>query len=144
MSDDLAAFWAARLDEDEAAAVAAAEADKYGGRPNWSALGNIVIDASDPDWAVVDLSPCFENASVGAHIVRHDPARALRDIAADRAVLELWESQDGYDLPDGVSEGRDPDERERDEALAAMLEHVARIRVTRWNDHPDYREDWKP
>lgn len=144
MSDDLAAFWEDRLDEDETVAKAA-------GGGNWE-TGCTCTDGCH------GFPPCDEvlgddihiypegghDSDQAAHIARYDPARALRDVAADRAALELWRHQDGYDLPDGVAEGRDPDERERDEALAAMLEHVARIRITRWNDHPDYREDWKP
>jgi hypothetical protein len=79
---------AARLDEDEDCALAAARADgRYAGRPHWSASGGIVTDAADPDWAVVDISPYTEDASLGAHIARHDPARVLRYVEAVRAIL---------------------------------------------------------
>jgi len=46
VSDDLAAFLRARLDEEEAAAKAAAtDTAKYGGRPRWVNAGGLVIDA---------------------------------------------------------------------------------------------------
>src|SRR6185503_15538866 len=73
-----------------------------------------------------------------AHIARHDPARVLREVAALRAILAMAAEQDGYDLPEGVHDGRDPDERERDEDLAAMLGEVVRIHAAVWSDHPDY------
>lgn len=48
----------------------------------------------------------------------------LRLTAAIRAILVMQEEQPGYDLPEGVHDGRDPDERNRDEALAGMLADV--------------------
>ena len=79
------------------------------------------------------------------HIIRHDPADALADIAADRAILDMYEGQDGHDLPEGVRDGRDPDERQADEAVKGALEQVVRIRAARFASHPDYRaEKWKP
>lgn len=146
MTDDLAAFLNARLDEDEAAAVAAAEADRrYGGRPNWSAFGNIVIDAGDPDWAAVDLSPCFEDASVGAHIVRHDPARVLREVEAKRHILIEHETRNRGEGHDGrprchVCTAIANGQARRFAAPCPTLRMVASI----YSDHPDYREDWKP
>lgn len=131
MIDALIAFLKARLDEDEAAAVAAAEADKrYGGRPHWSALGNIIIDANDPDWAVEDLSPCFEDASVGAHVVRHDPARTLRKVEAGRAVLAE------YVRALEKAPGNTP--------LINTLIRIIKAQAAVDAGHPDYREDWKP
>jgi len=91
--DELTAFLTARLDEDEAAAVAAAGDGTFGGRPHWSAAGTIVTDAGDPDWAVVDLSPCIEDAALGVHIARHDPARALREVEFGRPVLVAYETR---------------------------------------------------
>ena len=140
---DLITFLNARLDEDEAFAIAAAGADgKYAGRPHWTALGRgIVTDAGDPDWAVVDLSPCIEDAELGAHIARHDPARTLREVAAGRAILaehqHRSESAAGgfgcstchfdqeYGFPGGINWCR-------------TVRSVASV----YSDHPDYREEW--
>lgn len=33
------------------------------------------------------------DSSAGGHIVRHDPARVLRDVAKDRAILEYLEHE---------------------------------------------------
>jgi Family of unknown function (DUF6221) len=85
-------FLRSQLDEDEKAAVAAARADgRYGGRPHWSPLGTgMVTDSEDPDWAVVDLTPCIEDGDLAAHIARHDPARELREVEVKRKRLALY------------------------------------------------------
>ena len=66
--DDLVAFLAARLDEDEAAARAAEPF--YEDRDLVSEMVHIGFDAEVPQ-----------------HAERHDPARVLREIAAKRAIL---------------------------------------------------------
>ena len=65
-----------------------------------------------------------QDAETCAHIARNDPASRLRDIAAKRHILALYEEQAGYDLPEGVHDGRDPDERMRDEAVREALREV--------------------
>jgi hypothetical protein len=131
VGDELIAFWRARLDEDEAAASAAAHADgKYGGRAHWSALGHgIAVDADDPDWGVFDLSPFTDADEVCAHVIRHDPARELRDVQADRAILDYCVKALSY--PANVP-------------LANLARRVLAARVAVWSDHPDYRLEWKP
>lgn len=62
-------FLTARLDEDEAAAKAAAS------RP----LGDQWIDGT-------------RLTAVAAHIARHDPARVLREVEAKRKILNSWVS----------------------------------------------------
>lgn len=79
--DDLIAFVTARLDEDEAAAKAATSGD-------WYATGeDILIRGRGPHWD----GACVANASGadGEHVARHDPARALREVEAKRAILAL-------------------------------------------------------
>ncbi len=61
------------------------------------------------------------DASAAGHIVRHDPARVLADVAAKRRILAELEGPFGLDL----------------EALNAVVRHLA----TAYADHPDYR-DW--
>ena len=119
MADDLIAFLHARLDEDEAAAQAAAHADgKYGGRAHWSALGHgIAADAADPGWGIFDLSPFADAEEVCAHIARHDPARVLREVGAKRAILAQWQAQP----PDSP-------------VLTNALYQLAAV----WSGHPDY------
>lgn len=71
-------------------------------------------------------------------------ARVLRQVTAIRAILEAWQAQSGYSLPDGVADGRDPDEAMRDEAVKDALEDVVRELAAIWSDHPDYQDAWKP
>lgn len=143
-TEGLAAFWAARLDEAEAAAKAAAASSG----PNWhqshavTACGatTIIFYGQDDDIEVADtLRPHDEE--IAPFIARNDP---LRSIEADRAILEAWQEQSGYDLEERVHDGRDPDERECDEALLGNLEMTARLRASVFSDHPDYRPVWKP
>jgi len=121
--DELIAFWKARLDEDEASAKAAAvDVKRFAGRANWSAeLAPIVIDAEDPDWAIVDLSPFVDDECLARHIARHDPARVLREVAAKREILAEYEAAYRTDLGVAIK------------ALAAVD-----------SGHPDYRQEWKP
>lgn len=80
---DLVAFIAARLAEDEATAVAASAG------PWVDALG----DVREPNVAEGQPGNWVANAGVTdrAHIARHDPARVLREVAAKRRILDLYE-----------------------------------------------------
>ena len=113
----LAAFLAARLDEDEAGA---------------SEIHNGTDCRS--------CGPLQLSCDCGY------PARVLREVAAKRAVLAEWEEANGHrwDLPDGVAEGRDDSERERDDGMAALLDGIVAILGAVYSDHPGYRDEWKP
>ena len=125
MTGDLAAFLAARLDEDEA-----------------------------QPWAVHDVTKCDallyeEDMGAAAHEHVCDceyPARVLREVAAKRAILAAYEeaAEHPYDLPQGIHEGRDDWERERDDSVLGELEDVARHIAAVYSDHPDYRQEWAP
>lgn len=124
MTADVAAFMAARLDEEETEAkgppgwklehwTAVKYADKPSGR-NWriDAEPRCVVDA------VAEEDALF--------IVRRDPASVLRSIAADRrllAELDRCQGDPGWDS-------------------AIML--AVRCRAMAWNTHEDYRPEWKP
>src|SRR6516165_10052883 len=73
MTGDLAAFLAARLDEDEAIARHAGSCDFY----------------DDVD----DSVPLADERN---HILRHAPARVLREVAAKRAILDQSEVEVEY------------------------------------------------
>ena len=77
---DLAAFLKARLNEDEAAAKAAAIPD-------------------GPEWSLPGPVPGEEQ---NAHIARHDPARMLREVEAKRAILALLASAPVEDVNVGI------------------------------------------
>lgn len=71
---------------------------------------------------------------------RCDPARALREVAAKRAILAAWmaaeASRNRWNHPDyrsGITDGRS-------DALANVLRALAAV----YCDHPDYLPDWRP
>jgi len=119
----LVEFLGQRLDEDEADARAAAEF-----APGQWASWNRSWD-TDP---VRDLAA--DNGRIAAlpmplagHIARHDPARVLREVEAKRAIVDVadrWTYGDEREAPDGH----------------AVLRHLAAV----YQDHPDYREEWRP
>lgn len=121
-AERLVAFVSARLDEDEAAAKAAAEADGA----DW-VLGSTEDDDKrsirhpTPEWDYYVADRVDEDTA--AHIVRHAPARALRDVEAMRKILaDRWGGPDHQD----------------------MWEHHVRLLAAVWSDHPDYRPEWTP
>ena len=131
--DDLIAFVTARLDEDEAVARGAARTDDgHGGR-----------------WLPVHFGAGGFDARVDEHIARHDPARALREVAAGRAILAAhapdYTSRFGSPGPPEcvvcITE-RDayPEQWEGDSWPCLTLRQLAAI----WSDHADYRPEWKP
>lgn len=129
MSIALAAFLAARLDEDEEIARRAAreggtweqeDPERFPGTI-MSLGGHVTYDEGAPD----------ENQ--GPHIARHDPARVLREVAADRVILgEHQEAESGgycelcyY----GYGGGNWPCP-------------TVRALLTVYSDHPDYDPKW--
>jgi Family of unknown function (DUF6221) len=114
MSGDLAAFLAARLDEDEAAAKAAA--------------------ASGPwYWAEPRTYPQrIAGAEEAAHIARHDPGRVLREVAAKRAILSVHrpESNGGHAWC-----GAD-----HEEWPCRTMRHLTAV----YSDNEGYRDEWRP
>lgn len=133
----LVAFMTARIGEDEEAAHKAASADRrFGGRPHWAAPGRgIVADATDPDWCVVDLGPCIEDGALAEHIVRHDPARVLREVASKRRRLEDYRLAARAARTRPGFPGAD---RLRDGCYGAVLADAAV-----YAGHPDYAHRWK-
>lgn len=130
--DDLTAFITARLDEDEAAAHEAVqettgrwtarEAGWSGGLGVEDECGALILPASVPG-----PSPQYP------HIARHDPARVLRDIDADRKLLAEHDRITG-----SVARYRNG------ENIAALvaIQTAVRIRAARFSDHHDYRAGW--
>jgi hypothetical protein len=130
VTDDLRAFVAARLDEDEAAALAAAEG-------SWSFVGY-----DDPGWAIVANDEhevvSRSGSDDASHIARHDPARVLREVAAKRAIVELHQpNEDGCSLCFLVID--DPAHIGEWEAFPCRtLRQLAAV----WSDHPDFDPNW--
>ena len=139
---DLAAFLSARLDEDEAAAKAAASV----AGPDWrfdladsylkSPLGSFVADT---------MNAPYGDEAIGPFLARHSPGRVLRDVEAKRAILAEHGPANG---------GRDADrcrvctaithtgaghtDARRFRAPCPTLLFLAAV----YSDHPDYRQEW--
>ena len=118
--DDLIAFVKARLDEEEASALAMIAA--FEGIAEWMIAENGEFDYTVTAGqlateAVADM--WREDAAVW--IARHDPARVLREIAAMRAIVAAYER--APDWPGGED-----------------VRHLAAI----WNDRADYLPEWAP
>jgi hypothetical protein len=139
---DLAAFFSARIDEEEARAKALADRD-WGLRP-WE-VTECAGQPGDPH----DGCPCIvyqgeygpvdepqipqiqyiadaEAPEYAAHIADHDPARVLREVAAKRSMLRMYQ--------DAVAEAGS----EVVEWMLAVIETEARI----WSDHPGFDPAW--
>ena len=123
MTGDLAAFLAARLDEDEAIARHAGSCDFY----------------DDVD----DSVPLADERN---HILRHAPARVLREVAAKRAILDVHSATYPvtYPQPSGQptcgvchAGGWDWDPEQWPCPTVRALAAV-------YSDHPDYRQEWAP
>jgi hypothetical protein len=67
--------------------------------------------------------------SVGPHIARHDPARVLRRVAAERRIIALVESTDVPGWGDTHGE---------------MVKVLRFLALPYAGHHPDYQEEWKP
>lgn len=74
-------------------------------------------------------------AANGAHVARHDPARVLREIEADRELLRQYAEVAANDV----------DDVEYAHGWANALGLAVRLRTTVYRDRPGYRaEEWTP
>lgn len=130
-------FLEARLDEDEEIARDAAGWDQSGtvrDAGSWSRDGvNSVIDSSRR-LVVYGDGPAPDD-SKAEHIVRHDPARMLREVAAKRAILaeyvnERWVQGQGHRT--AWTEGGQ-----------AARETAVRLFASIYSDHRDYQKKWE-
>ena len=140
---DLAAFLAARLDEDEAVARRAASESPWSVSDTNDDGTRDVNPAEAPDglWhGEVALHIAGNDAT---HIARHDPARVLREAEAGRALLAAYIKAEAA-LPRGQ---RDDWE---DSAVACAhgkvdgLRAAVAIRAAVYSGHPGYDPAWAP
>lgn len=162
MSEDLAAFIQARLDEDRRSAEAA-NADS----PSPWCRGNsygVDADAADDDCVIYDDHGdvvVYDEGSptppVAQLIARHDPARVLRGVEATRRIVDLhkheeirWEATARVTgvHADGVPERGCLVCSRRDEDGDLVLDlgknwcSTLRLLASEWSDHPDFRPEW--
>jgi hypothetical protein len=143
---EITEFYAARLDEDEAAAKAALPGPWMTGEvaPH---LVNEVIYGQSRDWPdhivqVANVEYGHNKAADSAHIVRHDPVRVLREVEAKRAILALHEPLlSSYGEP-SVCRSCWPQPWIGTHPLAPCptMRNLAAV----YSDHPDYDPSWAP
>lgn len=124
--NDLLAFISARLDEDQALAEGAL---MNGRSAEWEIDdgGDVQrVDTQGAGNAYVAVGPWDTSVYRGdaAHIVRHDPARVLRDVEAKRKILADYEGTRAITGDD-------------DEYVAGLGLALSAL-ATVWSDHPDY------
>lgn len=142
-------FLKARLAEDETAAMAATPGPwewdgfdrEYRSRVSQrvttgTELGDEVGSAGDRD---------------ARHIIRHNPARVLREVAAKRVIVAEYEAavrrkkaewENYADWVDGNARGPRPSFEGPDPKLIPGLERSARHLAAVYSDHPDYDQSW--
>lgn len=70
------------------------------------------------------------------HIARHDPARILADVEADRKLIAEYEqAAEFYSRPEN---------RHHSAGELHGLYTAVKIRAERFVDHPGYKSEWKP
>lgn len=151
MSDPVA-FGTSRLDEDEALASGRVCSEwKVIGSRVWLPLGGgsrLVAEFSD--------QPSSE-PSAAEHVARHDPARALREVAAHRTLLAMHGptrpyGESGFTYPAAArfcgycGPGDSWQAEQEPEAWTHALWpcRPTRLLLAIWSDHPDYDQGWKP
>lgn len=110
-----------RLDEWEPAA-------RYAGPGQWQRDGINSVEDSDGRLVVYGDGPAPSGAQVD-HMVLHDPARVLAQVAAMRAIVDLHPEMLGF--CQGCASERFP---------CRTLRHLTAI----WSDHPEYDPSWSP
>lgn len=92
------------------------------------------------------LGNCEEVPSgVGGHIVRHDPARVLREVEAKRRLLgRIFGFEQSIDAEWGC--GHTSEAIAAGECPEPSVHFIAALRdfAAVWSDHPDWREAWRP
>ena len=138
----LEAFTEARLAGAETAARLAGE-----GRVAWVTVrdeagqmlyATVAAELGDDDGWIADGK---EIAGASAAVF-YDPGQALRQVAAGRQVLGRWRTACRQAAVARINGGGP--EAEAWEKIAGALELDVRSLAAVWEDHPDYREAWKP
>jgi hypothetical protein len=127
--DDLVAFLRARLDEEDQLAADCVTADG-----EWTARGEDLVTDDGNELA---LQP-----ALATHAAHHDPAHAIRSVAARRTVLVLRESLLlRMDQATAVGDGT---AYSLARAELRVANFVLRLDAAVYSNHPGYRPGWAP
>lgn len=88
------------------------------------------------------IRPSAASDKMALHLVGCSPKVIISQCDADHAILDMFEAQPGYDLPEGVEDGRDEPERRRDEGIRDALENVVRETAGGYRHRDGYRAEW--
>lgn len=139
-------FLTARLGDDEAYAREAAA--EFG--PDWIEIWSGTVDLTanlpgrqPPDGRHWDAHVVTNDARVSCHMVRWDPARALADVAAKRAIVAAHETFESR-VEAATYTGYDALNYHRDQGTLSALKGTLRYLALPYADHPDYDERWRP
>lgn len=147
--NDLIAWLRQQLDTDEQTAVRAGGSEwevgpAFGARENMVRIREqgVLVDSVGScaeSWAFVGQVASIPNWRENAqHIATHDPARVLRQVAAQRSILNLCAAaMDAGQIKPGTTWNDDAAGAEVAEATVRLLGEVYR-------DRPGYREEWRP
>jgi len=149
--ETLAAFYRARLNEEDATARAVLW-DGSGNRASWSLAASATVDVGTEDF-------CTGDRTIANHVVDHDPEHILVDVNAKRTLLDDLIAErhlvvDGdcwYTCP-AATEKRDGGENCDDDrrggpcdcGLTERTERRLRILIAPYAQHPEYQETWRP
>lgn len=143
--DDLITWLRTQLDEDERIAKAASEGpwrandDTYPEAIYAAEHGEVV---SGGRWG--GEARCFDSDEDVWHIVRHDPARVLREVEAKRAILGDIQMCQAC----GIGRRCVPHDASFGEPVTRPAhpddEQLVRLLAAPYSDRPGYREEWKP
>lgn len=143
---EIVEFLTARLDEDEAAALAWPEDQR-----EWQYVGrrNLIYDnGRHESVAAIDVSNrpidfwerirvLRASASLAEHIIRWDPARVLREIEAKRRLIRA------YVAATELTNSKIPPVRQAAKNQASALTFALRLAAMAYADHPDYDTAWR-
>lgn len=123
-------FLEARLREDQEAAEAAAVGP-------WHMDESQRIYAEDGSYVTSPWTNGERDDDLH-HVVRHHPARVLREVSAKRAILEdIVSAMNGMDLQINGEWGLGPMDPADYESVALL-----QLLAMPYSDHPDYRKEW--
>lgn len=144
MIEEMAAFLAARTDEDEALASRATPGpwtSRSLGRHDMSAVvavGKSWRPGDFPDGTAIADTGSSRGAADAAHMSRHDPARALRQVQATRRLLRRYELALAAQNPPSVLGYI----RAVGWGYIEAHEEAIRDAVAVYAEHPEYRPEW--
>jgi hypothetical protein len=133
-------FLREQLAKDEAVARKATAVSSH----RWMANNSLLMFLDDSPTPFAESLACTENYrqdDVWEHAERHDPARALREVEAKRAIMELADEASGLDMSVDIDRAVRPRDTTTDPYVGDM---IIRQLAAVYSDHPDYQEEWRP